>query len=86
MAAVGYEATRRACYVASVTQAIVNNLAPLLFIVFQTHYDLPVEMLGRRDLSGLITHELPLERFHDGLALLEGSKDCGKVMITMGAE
>mgnify|MGYP001333696560 CR=1 FL=1 len=47
MAAVGYEATRRACYVASVTQAIVNNLAPLLFVVFQTRYDVSLEMLGR---------------------------------------
>ncbi len=42
-----------------------------------------VELLARRDLSGLITHTMPLEQFGDGLALLEGSKDCGKVMITM---
>ncbi len=43
-----------------------------------------IELLDRRDLSKLITHTLPLERFGDGLAVLEGSKDCGKVMITMG--
>ena len=43
-----------------------------------------LELLARRDLSGLITHRLPLEGFGDGLAVLEGSKDCGKVMITMG--
>ncbi len=43
-----------------------------------------VELLGRTDLSGLITHTLALEEFGDGLAVLEGSKDCGKVMITMG--
>ncbi len=43
-----------------------------------------IELLARHDLSGLITHTLPLERFGDGLAVLEGSKDCGKVMITMG--
>jgi len=55
-------------------------------IEYPPRFEDAVEMLGRRDLSGLITHELPLERFHDGLALLEGSKDCGKVMITMGAE
>jgi (R,R)-butanediol dehydrogenase / meso-butanediol dehydrogenase / diacetyl reductase len=42
-----------------------------------------VELLGRRDLSGLITHRLPLDEFGRGLAVLEGSKDCGKVMITM---
>jgi 2-desacetyl-2-hydroxyethyl bacteriochlorophyllide A dehydrogenase len=43
-----------------------------------------VELLARRDLSGLITHTLALEDFGAGLAVLEGSKDCGKVMITMG--
>jgi 2-desacetyl-2-hydroxyethyl bacteriochlorophyllide A dehydrogenase len=43
-----------------------------------------IELLGRRDLSDLITHTMPLEDFGQGLALLEGSKDCGKVMITMG--
>ena len=42
-----------------------------------------IELLDRRDLSRLITHTLPLEEFGRGLGLLEGSKDCGKVMITM---
>ena len=45
-----------------------------------------IELLERRDLSGLSTHQFPLDEFHEGLALLEGSKDCGKVMITMGVE
>lgn len=45
-----------------------------------------VELLERRDLSGLVTHTFPIEQFHDGLAILETSKDCGKVMITMGDE
>ena len=45
-----------------------------------------IELLQRHDLSGLITHQFPLEEFPEGLALLEGSKDCGKVMITMGVE
>lgn len=43
-----------------------------------------IELLARRDLSNVITHTLPLEEFGAGLALLEGSKDCGKVMIAMG--
>ncbi|MGZ4694124.1 MAG: zinc-dependent alcohol dehydrogenase [Acidimicrobiales bacterium] len=43
-----------------------------------------IELLERRDLSGLITHTMPLEEFGHGLAVLEGSRDCGKVMITMG--
>jgi threonine dehydrogenase-like Zn-dependent dehydrogenase len=42
-----------------------------------------VELLARRDLTPLLTHTLPLDEFERGLAVLEGSKDCGKVMITM---
>ena len=45
-----------------------------------------IELLARRDLSDLITHTLPLEQFDQALALLEGSKDCGKVMITFGGD
>jgi 2-desacetyl-2-hydroxyethyl bacteriochlorophyllide A dehydrogenase len=45
-----------------------------------------IELLARRDLSALITHTLPLTEFDQGIALLEGSKDCGKVMITMDGE
>jgi threonine dehydrogenase-like Zn-dependent dehydrogenase len=42
-----------------------------------------IELLERRDLSAVISHKLSLEEFGEGLAVLEGSKDCGKVMITM---
>src|SRR5215211_6832673 len=50
-----FDHTRRACYTGYVTQAIVNNLAPLLFIVFQTRYDIPYEMLGRLVLLNFAT-------------------------------
>jgi len=52
---VTFDHTRRACYTGYVTQAIVNNLAPLLFIVFQTRYDIPYEMLGRLVLLNFAT-------------------------------
>jgi threonine dehydrogenase-like Zn-dependent dehydrogenase len=42
-----------------------------------------IDLLARRDLSVLITHRFPLARFDDALAVLGGSKDCGKVMVTM---
>jgi MFS family permease len=42
----GFTATRRACWTGFVVQAIVNNVAPLLFIVFHTRFSLPVEQLG----------------------------------------
>jgi len=45
-----------------------------------------IELLERRDLGELITHKLSLDQFGDGLAVLEGEKDCGKVMITMGED
>ena len=55
-------------------------------IEYPDRFEDTIELLERRDLAPLITHEFPLEQFHDALALLEGSKNCGKVMITMGAE
>ncbi len=42
-----------------------------------------IELLERRDLSEIVTHTFSLEEFGEGLAVLEGSKDCGKVMILM---
>ena len=42
-----------------------------------------IDLLARRDLAGLITHRFPLAHFDDALALLEGSRDCGKVLVTM---
>ena len=42
-----YKHTLLACYLGYITQAIVNNLAPLLFVIFQTEYKLSFEMIGR---------------------------------------
>lgn len=42
-----------------------------------------IDLLARRDLSALVTHRFPLERFDEALATLGGSKECGKVMVTM---
>lgn len=42
-----YTRTRFGCYGALFTQAVVNNLAPILFIVFQNQYHLSYESLGR---------------------------------------
>lgn len=42
-----------------------------------------VDLLARRDLSGLLTHRVPLDRFADALSVLEGTKDCGKVLVTV---
>jgi threonine dehydrogenase-like Zn-dependent dehydrogenase len=42
-----------------------------------------IDLLERRDLSALITHRYPLERFDDALGELQGSKDCGKVLVSV---
>lgn len=42
-----YKHTLRACYLGYITQAIVNNLAPLLFIIFQDQFHISFEMIGR---------------------------------------
>ena len=41
-----YRHTRYACYTGIVTQAIVNNLAPLLFIIFSETYSISYRGLG----------------------------------------
>lgn len=42
-----YRNTTLACYRGYITQAIINNLAPLLFIIFQTSYFISYEKLGQ---------------------------------------
>jgi (R,R)-butanediol dehydrogenase / meso-butanediol dehydrogenase / diacetyl reductase len=42
-----------------------------------------VDLLARRDLSAMITHRFPLKRFGEALGVLQGEKDCGKVMVTV---
>ena len=52
-------------------------------INYPPRFEDAIDLLARRDLSALVTHRFPLDRFHDALATLGGSKDCGKVMVTM---
>lgn len=42
----GYKRTLYASYIGYITQAIVNNLAPLLFVIFQKEFDLTVTQIG----------------------------------------
>ena len=37
-----YKHTIFACYAGYITQAIVNNLSPLLFVIFRDTFDLPL--------------------------------------------
>lgn len=42
-----YKNTLHACYTGMVTQAAINNLAPLLFVIFQDSFQISLEMIGR---------------------------------------
>jgi fucose permease len=59
-----YKPTLRACYFGYITQAVVNNLVPLFFIIFQTSYHISYEMLGR-----LVLINFGTQIFADWLAL-----------------
>jgi threonine dehydrogenase-like Zn-dependent dehydrogenase len=52
---------------------------------YPARFEDALDLLARRDLSALVTHRYPLERFADALATLGSSKECGKVMVTMDA-
>lgn len=42
-----YRNTTFSCYRGYITQAIINNLAPILFIIFQTNYNISYTRLGQ---------------------------------------
>jgi threonine dehydrogenase-like Zn-dependent dehydrogenase len=50
---------------------------------YPTRFADAIDLLARRDLSSLLTHRLPISRFDEALGTLGGSKDCGKVLVTM---
>ena len=50
-----YRDTMHACYLGYVTQAINNNLAPLLFVVFQDQFHISLEMIGSLILMNFVT-------------------------------
>lgn len=53
-----YRNTTFSCYRGYITQAIINNLAPLLFIIFQTSYSISYEKLGQLVLINFTTQLL----------------------------
>jgi MFS family permease len=52
---ISYRGTRRACHIGSFTQAIITNLAPLFFIVFQRDYGLRYDDLANLILITFVT-------------------------------
>lgn len=50
-----YRGTRYACYIGFVTQAIINNLAPLLFIIFQTRFGVTYAEISMLVMANFVT-------------------------------
>lgn len=55
---ISYSSTVSACYIGYVCQAAVNNLAPLLFIIFQTRYSMSYDKISMLILINFITQLL----------------------------
>jgi threonine dehydrogenase-like Zn-dependent dehydrogenase len=51
-------------------------------IEYPPRFEDAIDLLARRDLSGLITHRFGIGAFEQALGVLSGSKDCGKVLVT----
>jgi threonine dehydrogenase-like Zn-dependent dehydrogenase len=54
-------------------------------IEYPARFDDAIDLLARHDLSALLTHRFDLASFDAALAVLDESRDCGKVLITMDA-
>ncbi|MCX6397069.1 MAG: alcohol dehydrogenase catalytic domain-containing protein [Propionibacteriales bacterium] len=52
---------------------------------YPARFELALELLARKDLSSMITHTYSIGSFGDALEMLQTSKECGKVLITMAA-
>jgi len=50
---------------------------------YPSRFENAIELLARQDLSRVITHRFPLDQFDTALAVLDDSKDCGKVLVTI---
>lgn len=55
-----YQSTIYACFAAYIVQAVVNNFVPLLFVTFQSEFDLPLSQI-----TALITFNFGIQLFLD---------------------
>ncbi len=86
-----YRNTTFSCYRAYITQAIVNNLTPLLFIIFQTNYTISYNRLGQLILINFATQLLAdvwatryADRFGYRKCMLAAHAFCTIGLISLG--
>ncbi len=73
-----YQRTIYACFIGYIVQAIVINFAPLLFVMFQTAYHIPLEKI-----TLLVTCNFAVQLMVDLLAGIWGSKIGYRPIIVM---
>ncbi|MGI6265040.1 MAG: MFS transporter [Acutalibacteraceae bacterium] len=86
-----YRSTRNACYTGFVVQAIVNNLAPILFIIFQTELKISYTMISNLVLINFVTQlavDMLSVKFVDRIGyrplLVASHLFCGVGLILLG--
>lgn len=67
----------------SLLQVMMKQLTIRGAMEYPARFESALELLARRDLSAMVTHTFGIEEFGDALAMLQTSKECGKVLITM---
>jgi threonine dehydrogenase-like Zn-dependent dehydrogenase len=63
---------------------VVSQLTLRGSFAYWPRFEAGFELLVRRDLSRMVTHRYDIDEIGLALATLSGSKDCGKVLITIG--
>lgn len=86
-----YNHTIRACYVGYITQAVVNNFAPLLFLTFQRTYKIPlsqITLLVTLNFVVQLAVDILAARFVDKIgyrvSMVAAHLFCGAGLIGMG--
>ncbi|MDF2485812.1 MAG: Major Facilitator Superfamily transporter [Herbinix sp.] len=86
-----YRNTTFSCYRGYMTQAIINNLAPLLFIIFQTSYEITYTKLGQLVLVNFATQLLTdvwasryADRFGYRICMVVAHALCSIGLVSLG--
>ncbi|HET6153943.1 MAG TPA: zinc-binding dehydrogenase [Marmoricola sp.] len=67
----------------SFLQVMMKQLTIRGAMEYPARFESALELLARKDVSSMITHTFGIEEFGDALEMLQTSKECGKVLITM---
>jgi 2-desacetyl-2-hydroxyethyl bacteriochlorophyllide A dehydrogenase len=67
-------------------EVMMKELALLGSIAHPEDWNAMLDLLGRRDLTPMVTHSFPLDRFDEGLAVAMDPSAGGKVMIRVAPE